>query len=112
MRDTRTCQKCRGRGFGAYLSDASGLDDHCPACSGTGRIEAECWECGNTIGVGRTRMVDGRAFCSDECIDDNASCCLDCHERGDRHASDCPVYLREQDDEIADARQAADWEAR
>ena len=31
------CQKCGGRGGGKYLTDASGLWDHCPDCNGTGK---------------------------------------------------------------------------
>jgi len=30
------CPHCNGRKFGAYLSDASGLDDWCPECDGEG----------------------------------------------------------------------------
>lgn len=36
--DVKECPKCRGRGMGAYLTDFSGLDDHCPHCNGTGLL--------------------------------------------------------------------------
>jgi len=39
-RGARECPQCQGRAFGAYLSDASGLDDWCPTCKGDGRAIA------------------------------------------------------------------------
>lgn len=32
------CDRCNGKGSGAYINDASGLDDSCYKCEGTGKV--------------------------------------------------------------------------
>lgn len=52
LADSIECDRCRGRGMGAYLTDYSGLDDFCPKCNGHGRVlknaspKSTCGYCG------------------------------------------------------------------